>query len=86
MHLVKEQSQDEGRNQAGDERGEVGRPGGLLHLCNLGFVVRVIAHFAHPGLGKENGRVPDKTDNDRGDRGDQNSEQIEIMHVHGRAP
>jgi len=47
---VKDQRQREGRHNAGQKRTCIGRAGVLFHFVHPGFVVRVIAHLAYPGI------------------------------------
>jgi hypothetical protein len=49
-------------------------PALFLHFLEFGFVVGVVAHFAHPGLGEEDRRIPEEADDHRGNCGDKNGE------------
>src|SRR5260370_11709907 len=91
MHLcssksMEKQGQSESERRAGKKSPAVGRTGALLHLLDFGFVIRVVAHFAHPRFSEKKRRVPQESHHYRGYRGYQNREPIQLVHVHGETP
>jgi hypothetical protein len=62
---------------------KIGWASAFLHVLDAFFVVGVVAHLAHPGLGEEPWGIPEEADGHGGGGGDENGEQVEIVHVHG---
>jgi hypothetical protein len=53
VHVMEEQRKDKGGNQAGDEGDKIGWASAFLHFLDASLIVRVVAHFTHPGIGEE---------------------------------
>ncbi len=82
LHSVKDEREGEGGNQAGDKGAGIGRPRAFAHFVHFGFVVGIVAHFAGPGFGEQQRRIPEEAENHGGNCGNQDGKPIQAMHVH----
>ena len=83
-HSVQNEREGESGNQAGDKGACIGGAGALAHFVHFRLVVEIVAHFAGPGFGKEQGRIPEEAENHGDNCRHQNREPIQAMHVHAR--
>src|SRR5260370_26904426 len=63
---MEDQGQGESGNQAGKKGATVSRASALFHFLHPSFVVRIVAHLAHPRFCEEQGRVPQESHHHRG--------------------
>lgn len=81
-HSVQNQRQSESAEKAGGKGASVGWSGTFAHFVHFCLVIGVVAHFAGPGFGEEQRRIPEEAKNHGGNSRHQDGKPIQAMHVH----